>query len=58
MQNLIRIHMYSENDRASESQKAHLELLAALYQGNYTSAYAVLEQHLNTVTGIYKEYAT
>lgn len=55
MQNLIRIHMYSENDNALESKRAHLEILAALYKANYSAAYLALEKHLDEASRMYKE---
>ncbi len=55
MQNLFRIHMYSENDNASTSKREHLALISAIYKGNYRSAYIILEQHLNRTIEMYEE---
>ncbi|MGM9556672.1 MAG: GntR family transcriptional regulator [Oscillospiraceae bacterium] len=55
MQNLIRIHMYSENDNALESKRAHLDILTAIYKANYSAAYLALSNHLDASMQMYKE---
>lgn len=55
MLNLFRIHMYSESDTAELSKREHLSLISAIYKGNYKSAYAILERHLNRVVETYEE---
>ena len=53
MQNLIRINMYNDSDSAEVSKKAHLEILAAIYKGNYFDAYLALANHLDASVKAY-----